>query len=115
MPEGWHVPSDPEWNTLINFSGGEVVAGGKLKETGTSHWITPNAGATNETGFTALPGGYRSETGTFGLIGNTGYWWTSTEGGTTFACYRYMYYNSGNAVRGDNDKHGGFSVRCLKN
>ncbi len=114
-PTGWHVPTDAEWATLISFLGGDVVAGGKLKETGTSHWITPNTGATNETGFTALPGGYRSETGTYGLIGNSGYWWSSTEGGTTFSWDRYMYYNSGNAVRGDMDKNGGFSVRCLKN
>jgi uncharacterized protein (TIGR02145 family) len=114
-PTGWHVPSDTEWNTLIIYSGGDVVAGGKLKETGTVHWLSPNTGATNESGFTALPGGYRSETGTFGLIGNSGYWWSSIEGGTTFAWDRYMYYNSGNAVRADMDKNGGFSVRCLKN
>ena len=113
-PAGWHVPSDTEWSTLITYLGGEVVAGGALKETGTTHWLTPNTGATNSTGFTALPGGYRSETGTFGLLGNSGYWWSATQGGDTFAWDRYMYYNSGNAVRGDMDKNGGFSVRCIK-
>ena len=114
-PTGWHVPTDAEWTTLMDFLGGEGVAGGKLKETGTSHWLTPNTGATNETGFTALPGGYRGQSGSFGLIGNTGFWWSSTEGGTTFAYYRYMYYGTGNLNSGDNDKHGGFSVRCMKN
>lgn len=59
-PEGWHVPSEAEWTELTDFLGGEVVAGGKLKETGTEHWKTPNKGATNETGFTALAGGMRS-------------------------------------------------------
>ena len=92
-PTGWHVPTDAQWTTLSTFLGGEGVAGGKLKETSTTHWLTPNTSATNETGFTALPGGYRNHSGTFGLIGNTGFWWSSTVGGTTFAWYRYIYYN----------------------
>jgi uncharacterized protein (TIGR02145 family) len=114
-PTGWHVPTNTEWTTLTDYLGGEAVAGGKLKETGTAHWLTPNTGSTNETGFTALPGGYRGQSGAFGLIGNSGFWWSSTEGGTTFAYYRYMYYGNGNLNSGDNDKHGGFSVRCMKN
>lgn len=114
-PTGWHVPSNAEWTTLMDYLGGEAVAGGKMKETGTAHWMTPNTGATNETGFTALPGGYRAQSGSFGLIGNTGFWWSSTEGGTTFAYYRYMYYGTSNLNSGDNDKHGGLSARCLKN
>ncbi len=72
-PTGWHVPIDAELTTLQSFLGGEIVAGGKLKEKGTTHWLTPNTSATNETGFTALPGGYRSASGTFGFMGNTGY------------------------------------------
>jgi len=68
-PDGWHVPTDTEWTTLTDYLGGTSVAGGKLKETGTTHWTTPNTGATNETGFTALPGGYRSNNGAFLCIG----------------------------------------------
>jgi uncharacterized protein (TIGR02145 family) len=64
-PRGWHVPTDAEWKTLITNLGGESVAGGKLKEKGTSHWQSPNAGATNETGFTALPSGERKQSGVF--------------------------------------------------
>jgi uncharacterized protein (TIGR02145 family) len=114
-PTGWHVPDDSEWTTLITFLGGESLAGGKLKETGTTHWFTPNAGATNESEFTALPGGYRSGTGTFGLLGNTGFWWSSAEANTTYAWYLYMYYDSSSAIKSDMDKHDGFSVRCVKN
>ena len=114
-PTGWHVPLDTEWTTLITFLGGESVLGGKLKEILTTHWLTPNTSATNETGFTGLPGGYRSDTGDFGLLENTGFFWSSTEGGDTFAWYRYIYYDGGNASRGEMDMNGGFSVRCLKN
>ena len=70
-PTGWHLPSDEEWTELTYYLGGESVAGGKLKETGTTHWNSPNTGATNETGFTALPGGYR---GIYGNFGNIGYY-----------------------------------------
>jgi hypothetical protein len=71
-PIGWHVPTDAEWTTLSTFLGGENITGGKMKETGTLHWLTPNTDATNETGFSALPGG-RNYQGT-NSIGNTGYW-----------------------------------------
>ena len=114
-PAGWHVPSEAEWTILINYLGGETIAGGKMKETGTTHWLTPNTGATNETGFTALPGGYRSGTGTFGLVGNTCFWWTSTEYSTGNALYRYIYYSTGSITGSDMDNHAGLSVRCLKN
>src|SRR5690554_3367234 len=70
-PAGWHLPSDAEWTELTNYLG-ETVAGGKLKETGTTHWASPNTGATNETGFTALPGGYRGTDGAFYNVGNYG-------------------------------------------
>src|SRR5574344_393885 len=82
-PDGWHLPSDAEWTELTNYL--TSYAGGKLKETGTTHWNSPNTGATNETGFTALPGGYRNFSGTFLDIGNYGYWWSATEGGTNSA------------------------------
>ncbi|MBA7544886.1 hypothetical protein ES705_37247 [subsurface metagenome] len=77
-PTGWHVPTDAEWTTLTDYLGGASVAGGKLKETGTAHWSYPNTGATNESGFTALPGGGRSLNGTFGYVGSSGGWWSST-------------------------------------
>jgi uncharacterized protein (TIGR02145 family) len=114
-PTGWHVPDDSEWTTLITFLGGESLAGGKLKEAGTTHWFNPNSGATNESEFTALPGGYRSGTGTFGLLGNTGFWWSSAEANATYAWYLYMYYDTSSAIKSDMDKHDGFSVRCVKN
>lgn len=78
-PSGWHIPTDAEWTTLLSFLGGESIAGGKLKETGIAHWLNPNVGATNETGFTALPGGDRNSNGTFYSIGEQGNWWSSTE------------------------------------
>jgi len=113
-PEGWHIPTYAEWSTLPDYLGAESVAGGKLKETGTTHWISPNTGATNETGFTALPGGYRSFNGTFYYVGDYGYWWSSTEGGTYGADYRGMDYNDCYLYRGNGYKELGFSVRCVR-
>lgn len=112
-PIGWHVPTDAQWTTLSTYLGGTSVAGGKLKETTTTHWSSPNAGATNETGFTALPGGYRNISGTFGLLGNSGFWWSYTISGTTYAWYRYLYYNGASIGSGDNDQKTGFYIRCL--
>jgi uncharacterized protein (TIGR02145 family) len=113
-PTGWHVPTDAEWTTLTTFLGGESVSGGKLKETGTTHWLSPNTGATNETGFTALPGGYRNYDGTFHFIGYYGFWWSATENITSTAWYRFMYYNSSGVGRSYYDKRYGLSVRCLR-
>lgn len=113
-PTGWHVPSDAEWTVLTTYLGGEDVAGGKLKETGTIHWTTPNTGATNSSGFTALPGGCRYVYGTFFYIGNNGYWWSSTES-STLAWFRYLTYGSSLADYYDAGKRTGFSVRCVKN
>ena len=80
-PIGWHVPSDDEWLTLIKYLGGQSVAGGKLKESGTIHWNSPNTSANNESGFTALPGGIREQIqGAFDKIGLNGYWWSGTLG-----------------------------------
>src|SRR5574344_1416783 len=90
-PTGWHLPSDAEWTVLTDYLGGESVAGGKLNETGTTHWNSPNTGATNETGFTALPGGYRRSNGSFLNIGYLGHWWSATEFNTSNAWYRLMY------------------------
>jgi uncharacterized protein (TIGR02145 family) len=113
-PTGWHVPTDAEWSTLTTWLGGESVAGGKLKETGTTHWNDTNEGSTNETGFTALPGGYRYVDGTCLDIGSCGYWWSSTEGSSTYAWLRYMYYDYTDVGRDFYDKLDGFSVRCVR-
>lgn len=113
-PTGWHLPSDAEWTQLTDYLGGESVAGDKLKETGTTHWLSPNTGATNETGFTALPGGYRSYHGTFYNIGYSGYWWSATDFNSNNAWSRTMRYNSSSVYRDYDHKELGFSVRCVR-
>ncbi len=113
-PAGWHVPTDDEWTTLTTYLGGEEVAGGKMKEIGTTHWESPNTGATNESGFTALPGGYRYSDGTFYVIGYTGYWWSAIEVSLHFAWYRLLFYSNSNVFRNYLSHELGFSVRCVK-
>jgi uncharacterized protein (TIGR02145 family) len=110
------VPTDVEFTTLTTYLGGESVAGGKLKETGTAHWHSPNTGATNESGFTALPGGIRYNTGTFNLIGDWGGWWSSTEYDAYNAWDRSLYLSYGNVLRysSGHNKNIGVSVRCLR-
>jgi uncharacterized protein (TIGR02145 family) len=113
------VPSDAEWTTLETFLGGADVAGGKMKSTGTIQagtglWQDPNSDATNSSGFTALPGGYRSDDGTFGTIGYNGNWWSSTENSSASAWNRFLYHGSGDSNPADYVKHYGFSVRCLR-
>ncbi|MEI6823215.1 MAG: FISUMP domain-containing protein [Bacteroidota bacterium] len=114
-PTGWHVPTDGEWTTLTNYLGGVSLAGGKLKEAGITHWQSPNTGATNETGFTALPTGYRYPGGAFYNIGYWGYFWTSTEDNTnpTYALNRMLSYSNSNLTSPSNLETIGFSVRCL--
>ena len=115
-PTGWHVPSDAEWTTLTTYLGGETIAVGKLKETGTMHWSSDNTGTTNETGFTALPGGYRGPYGEFARIGDYGYWWSATEFDATRVWYRGILYDFSDVARGgDANKLMGLSVRCLRN
>ncbi len=113
-PTGWHMPTDAEWTTLTTYLSGESVAGGKLKENCSTHWNSPNTGATNETGFTALPGGYRNYSGIFDNIGYLGYWWSSTEYWTSYSWYRTVYYSYSYVYRNYNFKHDGFSVRCVR-
>jgi uncharacterized protein (TIGR02145 family) len=115
-PQGWHVPSDAEWTTLTDFLGGGQVAGGKMKSTGTSLWSSPNTAATNESGFSGLPGGSRGSGGTFHLVGTNGFWWSSSENDTTNAWARYLnyYVSGGAAVRYNVNKKYGLSVRCLR-
>jgi uncharacterized protein (TIGR02145 family) len=113
-PAGWHVPSDAEWTTLATYLGGLTVAGGKLKEAGLAHWQTPNTGATNETGFTALPSGYRNNSGDFYNTGTFGTFWSSTANDATSGLFRYVYYQGADMVRKVDNKTYGFSVRCLR-
>lgn len=114
-PTGWHVPSDAEWTILTDFLGGDAIAGGKLKEDGTSHWNDPNTGATDETGFTGLPGGYLFDNGTYYSLRNVGHWWSSTESDTDNAWDRYTYFQYESVIRESFSKKIFFSVRCLKN
>ena len=115
-PTGWHVPSDAEWTTLSNYLGGEGVAGSKLKEPGTTHWITLNTDATNETGFTGLPGGFHNYNGAFNEEKYTGYWWSTTDaGGNNIAYGRKMFYNNRSLKKDYFTKTVGCSVRCIKN
>jgi uncharacterized protein (TIGR02145 family) len=113
-PEGWHVPTDGEWTTLTSYFGGESVAGGKMKEVGVSHWVSPNTGATNESGFSGLPGGYRAFNGSFYFIGHVGHWWSSSEYNTSDAWHWYLVNSSDDVSKFSSNKGSGFSVRCLK-
>jgi len=118
-PMGWHVPTNPELTTLIEYLEGESIAGGKLKETGTSHWYSPNTGATNESGFTALPGGCRCPCPywTFAGISSAGYWWAATEVGAMDLWGICLWYNYAGVYYdelGADVKPLGYSVRCLK-
>jgi uncharacterized protein (TIGR02145 family) len=116
-PTGWHVPSQAEWDTLINFLGGTAVAGGMLKDTGFTFWNTPNTGATNQTGFTALASGYRnySSTQTFYQLGYATNFWTSTEVWAEPAYYFTLSFNSSQTLLNWYSKRMGNAVRCLKN
>jgi uncharacterized protein (TIGR02145 family) len=114
-PVGYHIPSDTEWGTLVTCLGGEVVAGGKMKETGTTHWGSPNTDATNTSGFTGLPGGYQFDNGLFGRIGSAGFWWSSSEYSTNSAGNMYLASSFGGASSSHSDKRFGFSVRCVRN
>ena len=114
-PAGWHVPRDDEWTALTDYIGGEDGAGGKLKEAGTTHWMVPDTGATNEYGFTALPGGFRGTfDGRFDDKGASGAWWSSTGISSTDAYIRSMSLASNKVERSNYFKQRGISVRCLK-
>jgi uncharacterized protein (TIGR02145 family) len=124
-PSGWHVPTDDEWKQLeitlgmsqndANNTGNRgTIEGGKLKEAGTTHWSDPNTGGTDESGFSALPGGYRHSLGNFYVMGSNGSWWSSTEVEECCAWGRDLAYNGSSIERYDYNKTAGFSVRCLK-
>lgn len=112
-PPGWHLPSDTEWTELANYFGGEYNAGRQMKESGTVHWISPNEGATNESGFSGLPGGSNSG-GSFYDIGKEGYFWSATEFNTTVSRFRRLGYNSVFFRSLGYPKDCGFSVRYVK-
>jgi uncharacterized protein (TIGR02145 family) len=119
-PTGWHVPTEPEWTGLMNHVGGSSIAGGKMKSIGTIEsgdglWRNPNFGATNITGFTGLPGGYRYGNGTFLSIGYYGHWWSSSEASTVSVWGCDLPYTDAYATSSDHDKKYGYSIRCLKN
>ena len=113
-PQGWDLPSDSEWTVLIEYLGGNSVAGGKMKTTGTTHWGSPNTGATNSSGFSGLPGGSRSSSGYFLDLGNYGNWWSSTEYSSANAWCRFLFYLNAFAYRSSFNKELGFSVRCVR-
>lgn len=114
-PAGYHVPTDAEWTTLTTYLGGTAVAGGKLKETGFSHWLSPNTGATNETLFYAFGGGERTSTGTFEYFKFYGNFWSSTEISSTIG-YGIIIPKSDVVIyTTTNSKNYGFSVRLIKN
>lgn len=115
-PEGWHVPTKNEWTTLIDCLGGSAVAGVKMKETGTLHWLSPNTAANNISGFTGLPGGWRVDFGDYSNIGIGGFWWSRTEYAISNpnAYVISLHYNDDIASTYASNKHYGFSVRCVK-
>ena len=113
-PQGWHIPSDSEWKVLTNFLGGEEIAGGKLKDSTTNYWLKLSSGATNESGFYALPGGYRQFDSKFGDAGNYANWWSSAESSITSAWFFNIVSEYNYLYRIDDDKKYGFSVRCVK-
>jgi uncharacterized protein (TIGR02145 family) len=124
-PEGWHVPTDTEWKRLemsLGMNQAEADAtgwrgtdeGGKLKQSGTCNWLSPNFGATNESRFTALPGGHRLANGNYDLIGLAGLFWSSAEVMGSYAYSRYLSYGYARVHRGYGPKSSGYSVRCVK-
>jgi uncharacterized protein (TIGR02145 family) len=113
-PEGWHIPSQAEWQTLLDYLGGESTAGGKMKEVGTAYWMPPNTGATNECGFSALPGGFRvHENGSFQRMGNSAGFWSTTGYGSAAKSY-WMIYDGEAAIIYDEYQVRGLSIRCIK-
>jgi uncharacterized protein (TIGR02145 family) len=114
-PVGWHIPSDDEWTTLVTYLGNASIAGGKMKEDGYSHWSSPNTGATNESGFTALPSGQRELSGFYDGLTVDAYFWSSEETEPTTASMRILYYDTGSVTTNITNKGTSASVRCLKN
>ena len=114
-PTGWHVPSQVEFTTLRDYLGGESVAGGKLKEVNPVHWKSPNTGATNESGFTAVPSGTRTGfDGPFFYLSEDGHYWSSTSFDAGNSYHWYTYYNTSSFQSGNTLKNTGYAIRCIK-
>jgi uncharacterized protein (TIGR02145 family) len=118
-PLGWHLPTTEEWTTLTDYLGGSNQSGGLMKtsgmiENGTGFWYAPNVGATNGSGFSGLPGGYRTANGYFAEFGNNGYWWSNTEVGTSLAWYRGLIEENAYTTGGYISRRSGFSIRCVR-
>jgi uncharacterized protein (TIGR02145 family) len=114
-PVGWHIPTEAEWSALTNYLGGLDVAGGKLKESGTTHWLPPNTGATNASGFSGLPGGYRGYvSGACDNLGMFGHWWSSTSADAELAWGEGLFFLDNPANHSTSVKKNGFSIRCIK-
>jgi len=114
-PTGWHIPSSSEWNSLTTFLGGTSIAGGPIKEAGTAHWTTPNTGAVNSSGLTALPGGNCSATGAFSGLGTNGNWWINEEYNPTSGWCVGLFNINKTVLKSPINKKYGYSVRLLKN
>ena len=114
-PSGWHLSSKDDWSALLTYLGGESFAGDKLKEAGTGHWQKPISAATNESGFTAIPGGFRNENGEFYVLGYNCWWWCSTEEDTERANQVLIFGHTKEVTISYINKNNGFSVRCVKN
>jgi uncharacterized protein (TIGR02145 family) len=118
-PSGWHVPSDAEWTTLTNYLGGNSLAGGYMKEAGIVHWNSPNTGADNSSGFTALPGGNRNSqaAGVSQSLSSIAFFWSSTlePGSPPIAWIRRLFNTDATVNRQTWFRTSGYSVRCLKN
>jgi uncharacterized protein (TIGR02145 family) len=114
-PQGWHIPEEKEWQTLFSYLGGDTVAGGKMKERGTQSWSEPNTGATNESNFTALPGGYRSfYDGSFYGFRYVGFWWSTTKWINTEYFVYSLEHESKKIYELAWEINDGLSIRCLK-
>jgi uncharacterized protein (TIGR02145 family) len=113
-PAGWHVPSDSEWQILNDYLGGQYVAGGKMKEAGTTHWQGQNVGATNESNFSALPGGYRRDVGFYNYLGYHAYFWSSIRDYYGYTTDIVLNYDDAIVVRVEADANYGFSIRCVR-
>ena len=112
-PQGWHIPTDAEWTTLGDFLGGNSVAGGKMKTTGTTRWISPNT-ATNVSGFSGLGGGQRVSFGSFSEVRDYGYWWSAKEASSMAAWYRRLNHYYVDLYSNSTSKNIGNSVRCIR-
>lgn len=116
-PSGWHIPNDPEWEDLLIYLGGYEIAGAKMKETGLNHFSYSNEGSTNESGFTALPGGMKDYGSWSFDLGLSGFWWSSTNANDYYDLEAYYYYISRDVdavMDGIGDKNNGASCRCIK-